>query len=78
MMKQVAGGGRQQAYQQATLNFLSSQAVPQQNDRPSAALPSSTQGERPVRDTLNMTGHAKPWEDGKESENEDLMAPHLV
>ena len=78
-MKQVAGSSRQQVYRQATLNFPSSQAALQQNDRSGAAPPSSTQGEQPARDALNIpTGHANPWEDGEESENEDPMVPHLV
>ena len=77
--KQAAGSSRQQAYRQATLNFPPSQAAPQQSNGSGAAPPSSTQGEWPARDASNIpTGHAKPWEDGEEGENEDPMAPHFV
>ena len=79
---QAAAGGRQWTHQQATLNFLPAQpcrTVPRQSDGPNTAPPPTAQGILPARDMLGIpTGHAKPWEDGMESKNEDPPPPHLA
>ena len=76
---QTATSGQRRAYQQATLSFPPSQTIPRLSDGPDTVPQHPAHDEQLARDANGVpTGHAKPWGDGMENENEGASLPYPI